>query len=148
MGDAPCPIGEFRHGHRPAGQRGEHVQMHGGVDGAAFPIHSGSVEQGGRGPVFHNAPPVFLWSSIPRTLPQPPRFDESGSLNRNGPVPAGKRRCPVRGVAGLSCGGTPLPLVDWGVLRLCADRSATLFSRLPIPADRAARAAIVREVCP
>lgn len=75
-----------------------------GVDGAAFPIHPGSVEQGGRGPVFHNAPPVFLWSSIPRTLPQPPRFDESGSLNRNGPVPAGKRRCPVRGVAGLSCG--------------------------------------------
>lgn len=49
LGDAPCPIGEFRHGHRPVGQRGEHVQMHGGVDGAAFPVHPGSVEQGGKG---------------------------------------------------------------------------------------------------
>ena len=148
MGDASCPIGEFRHGHRPAGQRGEHVQMHGGVDGAAFPIHPGSVEQGGRGPVFHNAPPVFLWSSIPRTLPQPPRFDESGSLNRNGPVPAGKRRCPVHGVAGLSCGehrcrwliGACSAFVRIGRLRF--------FLGSPYLPTGAARAAIVREVCP
>ena len=40
LGGAPCPVGEFRHSQRPVGQRGEYVQMHGGVDSAAFPIHS------------------------------------------------------------------------------------------------------------